>query len=122
MFIGVMQIELVVPGAVSLKDKRRVVKSLKDRLHREHLVSVAEVGALEHHRLALLGVSAVSNSASHASAVLDRVERKARSLGDAEVRWASRDVVTESSIGSGVFEETGEPLWRPDESREAAAP
>ena len=43
MFIGVLQMELSIPGAQSLKDKRRVIKSVKDRLSARHNVSVAEV-------------------------------------------------------------------------------
>ena len=62
MVVGILQFELLVPGATSLKDKRRVVKSVKDRLHREHLVSVAEVGP------ASTTVSADSESVTPASA------------------------------------------------------
>ena len=47
MVVGILQIEVSIDGSTSLKDKRRVVSSLKDRLHREHQVSVAEVDLLE---------------------------------------------------------------------------
>ena len=46
MTIGVLQLELEVIDAMSLKDKRRVVLSLKDRIAHGHNVSIAEVGAL----------------------------------------------------------------------------
>ena len=55
MVVGVLQVKLTIDWASSLKDKRRVVSSLKDRLHREHQVSVAEVGSLDSHRVAVLG-------------------------------------------------------------------
>lgn len=48
MVIGVIAWELEVFGCQSLKEKRRVIKSLKDRLHNRHNVSVAETG---HHDL-----------------------------------------------------------------------
>ena len=45
MVIGVLQLEIGVPDAMSLKDKRRVIKSIKDRIAHAHNVSIAEVGA-----------------------------------------------------------------------------
>lgn len=73
MKIGILQVELFISDAQSLKDKRRVVKSLKDRLHREHLVAVAEVDSLDVHKQAVLGLALVSNDASHAQSTLDRI-------------------------------------------------
>lgn len=93
MFIGILQFELLIRWSESLKDKRRVVKSLKDRLHREHMVSVAEIGALDHHRIALMGVTLASNSARHASSVLDAVVSKLRDLRDAELGETRRQVL-----------------------------
>ena len=46
MKIAVLQFDLSIHDAESLKDKRRIVQSLKDRLHRDHLVSIAEVEVL----------------------------------------------------------------------------
>jgi hypothetical protein len=47
MTVGVLQLELSIGDAMSLKDKRRVIKSLKDRIAHGHNVSIAEVGALD---------------------------------------------------------------------------
>jgi len=46
---------------MSLKDKRRVVKSLKDRIAHGHNVSIAEVGALDEHRRSIIGIAMVAN-------------------------------------------------------------
>lgn len=73
MVIGVLQVELVIGDAMSLKDKRRVVNSVKDKLHHDHMVAVAEVDRQEAHRVAVLGIAAVSNSAPHAQSMLDRI-------------------------------------------------
>ncbi|MFA9477211.1 DUF503 domain-containing protein [Phycisphaerales bacterium AB-hyl4] len=78
MVIGVLQIELSIEGAASLKDKRRVVLSLKDRLHREHQVSVAEIDMQDVHRTAVLGIALVSTSVPHCQSMLDRVLDKVR--------------------------------------------
>ena len=59
MTVGVLQLELSIADAMSLKDKRRVVKSLKDRIAHGHNVSIAEVGALDEHRRSILGVAMV---------------------------------------------------------------
>lgn len=78
MVIGVLQIELVIDGSRSLKDKRRVVSSLKDRLHREHMVSVAEVESLEDLRTAVLGITMASNSVPHCQRTLDSLVERIR--------------------------------------------
>ena len=61
MTIGVLQLEIEIPDAMSLKDKRRVVKSLKDRIAHAHNVSIAEVGALDEHRRSIIAIAMVSN-------------------------------------------------------------
>lgn len=117
MFIGILQFELLIRASTSLKDKRRVVKSLKDRLHREHLVSVAEVEALDHHKLAVMGLAVVSNSRTHAEAVLDRVTRKLRRIPDAELGDVSREILSGDAAVADELADDGEPLWTERERR-----
>lgn len=122
MLIGVLQVEVLVPDALSLKDKRRVVRSLKDRLHREHQVSVAEVGALDQWRTAILGVCVVSNDAPYVSALFDRVLRKIEATPGARLGEATRDIFSADALpGAGFNDEAGAPLWTPDERRDAEA-
>ena len=73
MRVGILQAELCIDGSQSLKDKRRVVSSLKDRLHREFQISVAEVDALDNHRKAIIGITMASNSTTHCHQVLDTI-------------------------------------------------
>ena len=77
MVVGVLQLELSVPEAQSLKDKRRVVKSLKDRLAR-HNVSVAEVDQLDEHRLCTLAVAMVSNDRRFTDSCLSKIVDEVR--------------------------------------------
>jgi uncharacterized protein YlxP (DUF503 family) len=70
MVIGILQVELGIDEASSLKDKRRVVSSIKARLHREHQVSVAEVGMNDDCTTAMIGIAAASSDVSHAQHVL----------------------------------------------------
>ena len=73
MTIGVLQLEIGIPDAMSLKDKRRVVKSLKDRIAHSHNVSVAEVGALDEHRRSIIGIAMVSNDARYVESQLSKL-------------------------------------------------
>jgi uncharacterized protein YlxP (DUF503 family) len=56
-----------------LKDKRQVVRSVKDRLHNHFRVAVAEVDALDNRQLAVLGIAAVSNEGRHVREILGEV-------------------------------------------------
>ena len=76
MVVGILQVELKIDWAQSLKDKRRVVSSLKQRLHRQFMVSVAEVATLEDHRVATLGITVASNNATVARRSLDKIRDK----------------------------------------------
>ena len=75
MVIGVRSFELHLPAAHSLKDKRSVLKSLKDRLHNEFNVSVAETGRHDAWQIAELTVCVVSAEKGHAASVLESVDR-----------------------------------------------
>jgi len=78
MIVGILQAEIKVEHATCLKDKRRVVKSLKDRLHREHQVSVADVGPDEGVNLAILGVTLAGKDGKRVRSVLDKIVDKLR--------------------------------------------
>jgi hypothetical protein len=85
MIIGVLQLELSIGDAMSLKDKRRVVKSIKDRIAHGYNVSVAEVGALDLHRTAILGIAMVSNDSRYIEGALSKIVDFVRSVGTADL-------------------------------------
>ncbi len=80
MIVGCLTLILHVPSAQSLKDKRRVVKSLITRIRNKHNASVAEVGDNDKWQACRLGASVVSNRTDHAnkclSAIVNMVERE----------------------------------------------
>ena len=80
MVVGVLQIEISVGDAMSLKDKRRVVLSLKDRIGHSHNVSIAEVGALDEHRRSILGVAMVGNDKRYVEGGLSKLLDLVRSV------------------------------------------
>jgi uncharacterized protein YlxP (DUF503 family) len=75
MVIGVRSFELHLAGAHSLKEKRSVIKSLKDRLHNEFNVSVAETGRHDAWQAAEITVCLVASDRRHAESVLEAVDR-----------------------------------------------
>jgi len=73
MIVGVLRAELAVYEAHSLKDKRRVVKGLKERVIHKFNVSVAEVEALDIPQRAVLGVAVVGNESPFVESCLDKI-------------------------------------------------
>lgn len=71
--VGLLHLDLLIDDAMSLKDKRRVVKSFKDRIARGHNVSVAEVDHLDRTRRALLAVAMVGADAKYLAGALQRI-------------------------------------------------
>jgi hypothetical protein len=75
--IGVLTLELKIDHAHSLKEKRHVVKSLKDRLRHRFNVSVAEIGDQDLHNSAVIAAATVSSSRPFAEQILAAVEAEA---------------------------------------------
>ena len=75
MIIGVLQIELKIPESYSLKDKRRRVKSLKDRMHHKFNVSVSEIDNHDTLNRASLAVAQVGRDKRSVNSNLSRVMR-----------------------------------------------
>ena len=92
MIVGILQLELDIPGAESLKDKRRVIRSLKDRLHREHLVSIAEIGRLQSPSSALLALACVGMEQRRIGNTLDTCIQKIRRRTDCELVSTARRI------------------------------
>jgi uncharacterized protein YlxP (DUF503 family) len=83
--VGSLRVRLLLRESRSLKDKRQVVRSVKDRLHNQFNVAVAEVEAVDNRQLVVLGVAAVSNETSHVQDILGQVLAALRSHPIAEL-------------------------------------
>lgn len=81
MVVGVMRVELHVPDAQSLKDKRSAVKSVKEQLRGRFNVAVAEVEANDTWQRATLGVVTVSEGRAYAEGLLRQAAEWIRSTG-----------------------------------------
>jgi len=73
MVVGVLTVRLGVFEALSLKDKRRVIKSLKDRLGARHNISIAEIADLDRRQVATLGLAMISNDARFVDSSLSKI-------------------------------------------------
>lgn len=73
MVVGTCRLELRIPHTSSLKGKRQVLRSIKDRVRSRFNVSIAEVGYLEEWQRATLAVACVSNEAKMVDEVLNKV-------------------------------------------------
>lgn len=84
MHVGIATIDLEVTDALTLKDKRQVVRSLLARIRNSFNVSAAEVGHLQAHTLTTFGIAAVANDKSYVHGMLEKVvdliEREPRVL------------------------------------------
>ncbi|TAJ08233.1 MAG: DUF503 domain-containing protein [Nitrospirae bacterium] len=80
MIVGLCTVELYIPDAHSLKAKRQVLLSLKDRLRDKFNVSVAEVDEQDLWQKAVLGIVCVANEGKHVNQVLDQAVNVIRSV------------------------------------------
>jgi uncharacterized protein YlxP (DUF503 family) len=83
--VGLLQLDLLVPGSRSLKDKRRVIKGMKDRMHNRFNCSVAETEYQDLWNRARLAVAVVSDDVRHVNSQLDEIVRFASGQPGAEL-------------------------------------
>lgn len=85
MFVGIVRIELHLPAAGSLKDKRAIVRSLKDRIRERTAAAVAEVDHQDLWQRCALGVAVVSGTSHHVDELLQAVRQQVHATHGAEL-------------------------------------
>jgi uncharacterized protein YlxP (DUF503 family) len=73
MIVGSLRVRLLVRDSHSLKDKRQVVRSIKDRLRNAFNVSIAEVDAEDQRQMIVLGLAMVANEARAVKEVFEQI-------------------------------------------------
>ena len=73
MIVGILSLQVSVFDAMTLKDKRRVIKSLKDRISNKYNVSIAEVAHNDSIRTAILGIVMVANESRFVNSSLSEI-------------------------------------------------
>ncbi|GAB4137017.1 MAG: DUF503 domain-containing protein [Planctomycetota bacterium] len=92
--LGVLQFTIEIPYAESLKDKRSVVKALKDRLRRSFNISIAETDDLDDCRTATLGAVIAGNDVAHVNSTLDHLLNKLQDWREATLQEHQIEIFT----------------------------
>lgn len=92
MIVGTLKLRLVLRESHSLKDKRRVIKSLKDTLSNKFNISVAETDEQDVWQTAQVGVAAVGTDGPFVQSVLTSVVNYVRFFGGVELVDAQQEL------------------------------
>lgn len=93
MIVGVLTVDVAIFGAQSLKDKRRVIAGLKDRVRRRFNVSVTEVDYLDRPQRCRLGVALVCTESRVIHAQLDKLVELVRHTNGLSLLDYSRELL-----------------------------
>ena len=93
MVIGVCTVELHIPDQGSLKGKRQVLLSLKDRVRQKFNVSISELDGHELWQRSVLGVACISNEKRHVNQQMDQVLSMIRRMPSVEVIQTSLEML-----------------------------
>lgn len=91
--VGVCYIRFQIHGSASLKDKRKVVKSIKDRLKTRYNISIAETGDQDRWQVAELGIACISNDRSYLDGLMAAVIRQIQADGRVFVSDISTEIL-----------------------------
>lgn len=91
MHVLLVLLDLQIPQAHSLKEKRRQIKSLKDRISSRFNASVAEVGALDSWQRAEMAVCIISNDKSHLDKQFSQIETLVQEYAELQVIEIKRE-------------------------------
>jgi len=102
MLVGVALFELRIEFAQSLKDKRMVVRSLVDKLRRRFSLSASEVGLLDLHQVARIGLTFIALDHAAADAKFSKIQTFIESNTDATLSgWISEKLDFDAAVDMG---------------------
>ena len=93
MVVGIASLRFVIPGSHSLKDKRRRLRAVKDRLRAQFNLSIAEVDAQDVWQTAVLGLSAVGTDRAYVEGLLDQAIQMVRRQRDVTLVSVEKEFV-----------------------------
>jgi uncharacterized protein len=129
LYVGIVQLTVVVAHSHSLKEKRMVIRRIKDRVRERVGVVVNEVGEQDSWQRGELGCAVTSADRQKALTLLDDVVRVAQAASDGQIVAVAKDAWTfevpaepiEVSDRTGAGDKAGaDESWIPDEWREDA--
>lgn len=93
MVVGICTVELLIPESQSLKDKRQVLHSLKDRLRGKFNLSIAEVDGQDLWQKTVLGMACVANDGGHVEQVLEQALNVIKGMPTIEIVRVHRELL-----------------------------
>jgi len=93
-YVGLAKLSLVIGDSHSLKEKRMVIRRIKDRVRERLGITITEVGELDVWQRAELGAAVTSNERSKALELIDDVVRVAMAAGGAQIVAIAKDTIT----------------------------
>ena len=93
MILGTAQIKIHMPWVHSLKEKRRVVKSICAKVRNQFNVSVAEIDEQDIHQIAVIGFAGIAGDRAQADSIIDHVVNFVEDNTEGEVISVNRDIV-----------------------------
>jgi len=85
LMIGALRLRLHLPGCNTLKDKRRIIRGINQRVRQKYGVAVAEIGGLDRPAFCEIEIAGVANDRAHVHRVLTAVSRMYEERPDLEV-------------------------------------
>ena len=124
MVVGICRLTLMVPESHSLKEKRMVVRRIKDRVHQKFNAAIAEVGGEDAWQNAVLGFAVVANEKAFVESMVDKIVEFIDSLAVAKLIDDEKEVLVYGDEGLGDEsythwepEQPGPPVPRPKRPR-----
>lgn len=112
MIVGVCRLTLLAPESQSLKDKRMVLRSIKDRTRLKFNVAIAEVGSQDAWQEAVLGFAVVANEKQFVQEMVAKIVNFIDGLAIAKIIDEEKDVI---QYGEGEALATDDwTHWEPD--------
>ncbi len=94
MYIGILKIDIHVPYARSLKEKRQVVKKITDNLRNRFPASVAEVDYMDMWQRAMIGVSLVSSDHKKLESIIDKISLFLETNFDCQIAEIEKEIIS----------------------------
>ncbi|RMF97685.1 MAG: DUF503 domain-containing protein [Candidatus Schekmanbacteria bacterium] len=93
MTVGVLKITLLIPGSRSLKTKRQIVRSIKEKIKGKFNISIAEVGDQDLWQRCELGIAAVNSSRKLVESMIDKIINNIELNGNVRIIDCQREIL-----------------------------
>jgi len=118
MVVGVCKVSLMLEGSESLKDKRAVLRHIKDKVQHKFNCAIAEVGDQDLLQSSELGFAVVSNELGFTQSMVQKILLFIEDLAAAKVTGDEQDYI---NYGAGSLEQ-GKDHWEPSEPSPMSPP